>query len=446
MHSAEEKKEEKNYVLFSAIGDNDPVRGGSDGPMLHIVRRYRPKKVYLFLTAAMSERDKKTNCYENAIHFLDKSCDVKKIHTSIVEAHDFDAFYEPFDQCIKQISEENPEAIILLNATSGTPQIKATMCLESVSHNKPLILVQVENPERKSGRDIKHFDENSSLETLKVEVQEAFDSYSDVKDRCSEPKLLAFNRNIIKNQVKALISNFDYQAAYRLISKNKTLFNNNVEKYLEHAYYRSKPDDTKARSIASSMGVAQELYPNSATEMYEYYLNMKIKSQRGEISDFLLRLKPFTEYLAEKFLKDNGVGLETFAWRNTNRNEWFIKEELENKNHSGLIEFLGRAYGSSFNLKRSINNLSAMIYIMRFKELNDEIIRIFQFIHNFKEKRDEIAHSLESVTEDDLRGMGTTSTELCETLEKLIKKIYNNVKVIDIYKIINGRIEEEMDS
>lgn len=42
-----EKKTKK--ILISAVGTTDPVRGYRDGPMLHIMRNYKPDKVLLFL-------------------------------------------------------------------------------------------------------------------------------------------------------------------------------------------------------------------------------------------------------------------------------------------------------------------------------------------------------------------------------------------------------------
>ena len=45
-------------ILFSPIGDTDPVRYCYDGACLHIVRHYHPDKVVLFLTKAMSEKEK----------------------------------------------------------------------------------------------------------------------------------------------------------------------------------------------------------------------------------------------------------------------------------------------------------------------------------------------------------------------------------------------------
>ncbi len=54
---------EKPCVLFSPVGMTDPIKGHKDGPMLHIVRYYRPKKVVLFLTGEIMERHEKDDRY-----------------------------------------------------------------------------------------------------------------------------------------------------------------------------------------------------------------------------------------------------------------------------------------------------------------------------------------------------------------------------------------------
>ena len=46
-------------ILFTCMGTSDPVRGYRDGPMLHILRWYRPEKVWVFLTEEAAELNRK---------------------------------------------------------------------------------------------------------------------------------------------------------------------------------------------------------------------------------------------------------------------------------------------------------------------------------------------------------------------------------------------------
>ena len=45
-------------VLFTPVGDTDPVRGYHDGGMLHILRHYAPvDRVFVFLTKEMEDKE-----------------------------------------------------------------------------------------------------------------------------------------------------------------------------------------------------------------------------------------------------------------------------------------------------------------------------------------------------------------------------------------------------
>ena len=45
------------YVLFSPIGNTDPIRGFRDGAWLHICRIYQPRVCVVYLTAEMCRRE-----------------------------------------------------------------------------------------------------------------------------------------------------------------------------------------------------------------------------------------------------------------------------------------------------------------------------------------------------------------------------------------------------
>ena len=59
-------EQNKERVLLTFAGNTDPTRGNYDGPMLHICRYYRPKKIYLVLTSEMQKRNE-NKIYEKAI-------------------------------------------------------------------------------------------------------------------------------------------------------------------------------------------------------------------------------------------------------------------------------------------------------------------------------------------------------------------------------------------
>ncbi|NMD38591.1 MAG: CRISPR-associated protein Csm6, partial [Christensenellaceae bacterium] len=97
-------------VLFSPIGDSDPVRDSYDGSMLHIARYYLPNKIYLYFTKQMLKKKSET------IQAINKLYDSKKIDVAIdvIEgaaefAHSYDVFHNEFDPILNKIVKENPE-------------------------------------------------------------------------------------------------------------------------------------------------------------------------------------------------------------------------------------------------------------------------------------------------------------------------------------------------
>lgn len=439
-----------SYVLFTAIGDTDPVRGQFDGPMLHIVRHYKPSKVYMFLTADMSKREKDTGCYEKAIKFLSPECEIEKIFTDIDNAHSFDEFAIRFDSIINEIHNENPDSQILLNISSATPQIKTSMCLAVISHRHNLIPVQVCSPENKTNKFVPHFDPYK--DDLMYELENLLDNLDDAENRCSVSDIISFKRSMVKNRIKSLISNYDYKGAYNLLYENRELLSLQVGQALEHALYRSKLDYSNAEKTAKDIGKYELLYPISEVKVKkacEYYLIMKIKQHQGELTDFILRLSPIADYLAEDFLERNGIRIERIA--DTYKNDgWKISRSKANKNYPGLMEYLDSFYGNT-GYRAEFVNLRTLLKVIEYLLPNEkEAIEIFTKWQNIMDIRNDLAHNLDTVKDDDLKKRyNTNSDRVCQDIEKVLRIIYKESlkpKIFTIYDIINQMIFEAMDS
>ena len=57
-------------VLFSPIGNTDPIKYFRDGSMLHICRHYKPDVVYLYLSYEMIVHQKKDERYTFVLECL----------------------------------------------------------------------------------------------------------------------------------------------------------------------------------------------------------------------------------------------------------------------------------------------------------------------------------------------------------------------------------------
>lgn len=117
-------KYEMTYILFSPVGKTDPITNYHDGSLIHICRKYKPEKVYLYLSQEMLNFHRLDDRYCRCLEWLQKK---EKFHAEIillerpdlVDVQVFDYFYDEFEQEVQKIQQENPEATILFNVSSG---------------------------------------------------------------------------------------------------------------------------------------------------------------------------------------------------------------------------------------------------------------------------------------------------------------------------------------
>lgn len=65
---------------------------------------------------------------------------------SIKYENDFDSYKDIFHFYINEIRTKYSDAEILLNVTSGTPQMESTLCLEYISNPHNMKCIQVSTP------------------------------------------------------------------------------------------------------------------------------------------------------------------------------------------------------------------------------------------------------------------------------------------------------------
>ena len=136
-------------ILFSPLGDTDPVRGCYDGAMLHIVRHYQPERIVLFYTHDMAEKERHDHRYTRAVQRLAPECQIEEVFTEIRDAHLYESFSRILPQEVLRIRETYPGSTLLLNLSSGTPQMKTVLAMLA-SDMEHCIGVQVAAPARHS--------------------------------------------------------------------------------------------------------------------------------------------------------------------------------------------------------------------------------------------------------------------------------------------------------
>ena len=429
-------------VLISAVGDTDPVRGGYDGPLLHIIRHYHPQKVYIVYTAEMEKRDRNTDCYCIAIRFIDPNCIIEKIYTGIENASDFDGFYEIFGELLNRVEKENTGADILINISSGTPQIKNTLSLEVVAHNVLSRAIQVPTPEGKTNKDLLHYD--AYLNNIDDELINLYDNLTDAPNRCIEPALIGVRKNMIKMQVIKMVENWEYKGAYELIQKNAPLFTERLPLLLYHAYYRSMPDETPAETVAKALDMYYDLYPvrsADAKKTCEYLLAANLRKKRGELTDYVLRINTFVEVMLEKEIDKIVGGISKIA-KKTRKGIWILDKNRVDIKFPGMMEYLNNQYKGEYHINQGLS-FDSYSKLAGYFNING-----YEKLIATHEKRNEATHRLESVTDVELAKIGLKANELQMILEKRVIRFYRkeiNTSIFTIYEYINELILRELD-
>lgn len=286
-------------ILFSCIGTTDPVRGEHDGPMLHILRHYRPAEVCLFLTPeihAMAQKDQRLEKTQQWVrdHWDGYAPRWNVIPCPVTNAHDLDALDAPLHEAVTAIAKDHPAAEILLNVTSGTPQMQMILSQMAMDTRYRTRGIQVSNFERKSGSTERTNHRNYDID-LELEYNE--DELPDSQNRCVEPKMYAFQREFIRRQISSLLERRDFTAVEQLTG----FMPENLAKLARHLSARSQLLSTEAVRLAGEVtGLPFNLYSYRSgsraeySRVAEYYLVMRNAVIAEQYSEFIVRLEPMT--------------------------------------------------------------------------------------------------------------------------------------------------------
>lgn len=319
---------EKKKVLFSPIGNTDPVKydpkTGSitDGSLRYIVRNYPIYAVRMFFTNDIAENAKKDK--DNEAYGIDRYTDgIKRIKpdcivddpvkTEITEPHKYSAIDKDLPDAIRKCREDYPldEYDIIFNLASGTPAMKAIMAIMSLEL-PGCYPVQVENPNFKDKTDAKSLVPPPTYENGKIpdfDFEWLNDDYISYKStiRHEEPKL-AFLRNIAeKNRIISLINAKEYELAYSLAKDPATTLSADTKFLLEFGKMRSKMQLDKAKKQfeylkTRNLLTETNMFPFSENEdtekLFEYFMVMEINKDNGDYAELLTKITPFmTELL-----------------------------------------------------------------------------------------------------------------------------------------------------
>lgn len=375
-------------VLFSPIGNSDPWRNLRDGAMLNIVRHYNLDKVVLYFTRTIWEGNEKRKGHkfyewENIIQTISPKTEVEIIVEDVENAQDYDAYKEKFHKYLKRIEDSHENCEIILNVTSGTPQMEATLCLEYIVYPENKKCVQVSTPIKDSNAGIEYSNPKDDKEEF--EVVNEIENQSE--KRCKEIDILSFREAMIRSQILGLINNYDYEGALNLVSDQKSFRNGKLlrkrllaltNQIKTHEVFPEIND--KYRSVA----LKKSLF---------HYLLLNMRYNRLDVAETLIRVKSIAEFILKTYIE---VHWPTLIIEKDGKPYLNAKDNLSFVDKYKLLLEKRR-----LNLDVSrILGLPAFIDILTVLEPNSKLLKEVNAINEINGLRNSIAHNLETLDLD----------------------------------------------
>ncbi|MBC6000746.1 MULTISPECIES: type III-A CRISPR-associated CARF protein Csm6 [Veillonella] len=282
-------------ILYTPVGDTDPIRGCYDGGMLHIVRHYNPDMAILVLSKDMEQKEASDSRFSKALKHVKADLDIKLIYTGLEDVHRIDTL-QPFVDHFYEMLSEYPDAEILINLSSGTPQMKLIMSYLSVEHDAGRG-IQVDSPQGGSNRSEPAVNDDEDIEIV---IENNFDDQEDTENRCHEPQMGYIKRNNLKQSLHTLINSYKYKEAISLYEHYKKTFtdelDNDILALLEHGKLRLELEYKLALEKINRVGdlSLKSVFTDwKRIKLHEFLMLMEVRLKQGQIEDFILKITPF---------------------------------------------------------------------------------------------------------------------------------------------------------
>lgn len=379
-------------ILISAVGTTDPISYNHDSALLHIARNYRPDKIVLVYSQEMLVKQDLINKVLLSIEGYNPIIEIDSTTLNNDEVHLFDKMYEVMGLIIQKYTNNDDE--IILNLSSGTPQIKSALFALNRINDYNTQAIQVPTPKNGANREYKPLTD-TEIDALIVENQ---DNSQDFVDRSIKDKSEKFTQALVKRHLRSLITSFDYQAAEAIINRkeyNKLLSKKNI------AYFREKLYDLsrvfKNQSILSD--ILSFPLDDSQKKALNYYLMIDVLKEREHIADVLIKAKSLAEFVIEETIKKDHEGLIVFDGNLPKLNPEFpdceaILDDIDKKmkKSRGIEDTEERIFSVQSTL-----NLLSYLNILEFYEYDSQLQTAINGILGLNGERNKVAHGLSEI-------------------------------------------------
>ena len=407
-------------ILISAVGDTDPIRNFHDGPLLHIVRVYRPEKIVLVHSErSLTKHDKLVKALKS---IKDYSPEIIQDGGVLPDAQVaiFDEMYDTVSSIVKKYISDDE---IILNISSATPQIISAMFAVNRISDFNVTAVQVVTPQHKSNEGLRH-DNQEDIDTL---IETNLDNQSDYENRTLEDTGMKFSQDLTKRNLKALIDNYDYQGALELLKKQKSFSNiKELRKKLTEI-----SDTIKIQGMPDKI-VKAKLLSNQAKSALNSYLNIDRNHKQGNIAEVLIRVKSLVEFILENYLNNHFLDVITYKedgkpFLNASKYPEILKKFQED------AKMRGKKYHSGYL------SLPAYIGILKFFEPNHDLLKHIYKIQEINQVRNQVAHSLQAFDRENLTKV---SSAVFESKQILLASFDIDNHWFSFYEDLNQEIKK----
>lgn len=379
-------------ILISAVGTTDPISNNHDAALLHIARNYRPDKIVLVYSQEMLVKQDLINKVLLSIEGYNPIIEIDSTILNNDEVFLFDKMYEVMGMIVQKYTNDDDE--IILNLSSGTPQIISALFALNRINDYNTQAIQVATPKKGANREYKPLTD-SEIDALIVENQ---DNSLDFVDRSIKDKSEKFTQALVKRHLRSLIASFDYQVAEAIINRkeyNKLLSKKRI------AYIREKLNDFsrvfKNQSILSD--ILSFPLEDSQKKALNYYLMIDVLKEREHIADVLIKAKSLAEFVIEETIKKDHEGLIVFDGNLPKLNPDFpdceaILDDIDKKmkKSRGIEDTEERIFSVQSTL-----NLLSYLNILEFYEYDSQLQTAINGILSLNGERNKVAHGLSEI-------------------------------------------------
>ena len=302
----------------------------------------------------------------------------------------FDKMYEVMGLIVQKYTNDDDE--IILNLSSGTPQIISALFALNRINDYNTQAIQVATPKKGANKEYKDLTD-SEIDALIVENQ---DNSLDFVDRSIKDKSEKFSQALVKRHLRSLIASYDYQAAEAIINrKEDTKSLSNIKKI------RKKISDF-SRVFKNQCLLSDILslpLDDSQKKALNYYLMIDVLKEREHIADVLIKAKSLAEFVIEETIKKDHEGLIVFDGNPPKLNPNFpdceaILDDIDKKmKKSRAIEDTDERI---FSVQSTLNLLS-YLNILEFYNYDSQLQTAINGIINLNSERNKVAHGLSEI-------------------------------------------------